>query len=295
MMPTTARCGGASGPATWSLSNSAPSRSEASGVFSSCDKWRRNRFFCASSSVSRRRSQSRRVAQVAQVLRPADADRLREVGAAELADAGVELGDRPRDDARQRQRDGERHRDGGEHQLHDSRRCTPSAAAPQPLDLAVGDAIADRQHLVRALGELGHPGADGARIRRACRQRRTAGRSSACSSPMVRRSAASCSPSSGRRASSSDNCLKLRGAAARSPARSSASGSTASCCASRSIEPMRFTRARLPRAACAALYTALRLCSARCCVFHAEYSSAPASGTATRRNPVTSKPRKERG
>src|SRR5437016_1772568 len=60
MMATIWRCGGASGPPTWSFSSSAPSRSTVSGVFNSCDRWRRKRFFSASSSASRRRSQSSR-------------------------------------------------------------------------------------------------------------------------------------------------------------------------------------------------------------------------------------------
>jgi hypothetical protein len=45
---------------------------------------------------------------------------------------------------------------------------------------------------------------------------------------------------------------------------------TTICCARRSIEPVRFTSERLARAACEALYTALRLCSARRSVFQAE-------------------------
>ena len=56
-------------------------------------------------------------AQVAQVLRPADADRLREVGAAQPADGGVELGDRPRDDAREREDDRQRGGERSENQL----------------------------------------------------------------------------------------------------------------------------------------------------------------------------------
>ena len=44
---------------------------------------------------------------------------------------------------------------------------------------------------------------------------------------------------------------------------------------------MRFTSERLARAACDALKTALRLCSASRSVFQAEYASALTSGTAT--------------
>jgi len=51
---------------------------------------------------------------------------------------------------------------------------------------------------------------------------------------------------------------------------SSGSSSTAACCARRSIVPMRSTSARLARAACEALNTALRLWPARRSVFHAE-------------------------
>ena len=45
-------------PASSSSSSATPSRSEASGVFSSCDTWRRKRSFCSSSACRRWRSQS---------------------------------------------------------------------------------------------------------------------------------------------------------------------------------------------------------------------------------------------
>jgi hypothetical protein len=58
---------------------------------------------------------------------------------------------------------------------------------------------------------------------------------------------------------------------------------------------MRLTSERLARAAWDALYTALRLCSARRSVFQAEYASAPTSGSATSVNPPNSSPRNDRG
>jgi hypothetical protein len=57
-MFTTSAWFGLSGPATPSPSTATPSRSDASGVLSSCDTWRRKRALSASSSVSRSRSQS---------------------------------------------------------------------------------------------------------------------------------------------------------------------------------------------------------------------------------------------
>ena len=59
-MRTMSRCSGVSLPPTPSRSSSAPSRTAVSGVFSSCDTWRRKRFCCSSSSASRARSHSSR-------------------------------------------------------------------------------------------------------------------------------------------------------------------------------------------------------------------------------------------
>ena len=59
------------------------------------------------------------LAQRLQVLGTAHRDRLREIGAAELADRGVELGDRARDVARKAERDGQRHRGAEDHQQHE--------------------------------------------------------------------------------------------------------------------------------------------------------------------------------
>ncbi len=80
-MPVTSRCAGVSGPSTPSSSRATPSRSEASGVLSSCETWRSTRLRSASSSARRRRSQSRRAAQPAQVGRAVDVDRAGELAA----------------------------------------------------------------------------------------------------------------------------------------------------------------------------------------------------------------------
>ncbi len=93
------------------------------------------------------------LAEVAQILRAADADRLREVRAAQQADRAVELGDRPRDETRERERRNQRQRDGDEHQRQQLPLHVLGACA-QPLDLPVGDPRADGEHLVRAFGEL---------------------------------------------------------------------------------------------------------------------------------------------
>ena len=59
-MPVTSRWLSVNGPATSSCSRATPSRMAASGVLSSWEMWRRKRALSASSSVSRRRSHSRR-------------------------------------------------------------------------------------------------------------------------------------------------------------------------------------------------------------------------------------------
>ena len=57
-MAVTSRCAGSRSPTAPSMSSSVPSRRFASGVFSSCDIWRRKRFFSSSSSTKRVRSHS---------------------------------------------------------------------------------------------------------------------------------------------------------------------------------------------------------------------------------------------
>ena len=101
--------------------------------------------------------------QIAQVFRPAHRDRLREVGAAELADRAVDLADRARDVARQRERDRQRHR-GAEDQQQDDVALDLLGAVAQPLDLAVDHAVVDRHHVACAVDQRVDAVRHGARV-----------------------------------------------------------------------------------------------------------------------------------
>jgi hypothetical protein len=134
--------------------SSAPSRTAVSGVFNSCETCRRKRVCCCSSSERRVRSQSRRWPEVAEVLRPVDLHRLREVGAAHPANREIELAngacDEDREDERERKRDG----DGGE------REPQPLLTALrrrllQALDGALGELRGRIEHALRVLDERG--------------------------------------------------------------------------------------------------------------------------------------------
>ena len=154
MMATTWRCGGESGPPTSSCSSSAPSRSAVSGVFSSCDRWRRKRFFCASSSARRRRSQSSRSPSVFRSSGPLTA-----IGCAKSAlpswrMAASSSRDRARDVAREGERDGQRQRRAEQHQQHQLALHRFGVGA-QARHLAVGDPRADGEHFVGVFRQLG--------------------------------------------------------------------------------------------------------------------------------------------
>ena len=197
MIDTTWRCGGASGPPTWSFSSSAPSRSAVSGVFSSCERWRRKRFFSASSSASRRRSQSSRSPSDCRSSGPRTVIAAREVRAAKLPDRGVELRDRPRDVARERERDGQHHRGAEDHQKNELTLHRFSVVA-QSQHLAVGDKVADGEHFLRVFGELRSEPPDAARIALAPGQRAQVLVETLLLRSTVFLSATSCCSSSGR-------------------------------------------------------------------------------------------------
>ena len=95
------------------------------------------------------------LAERLQVLGTAHRDRLREIGAAELADGGVELGDRAGNVACQ----GQSARASATAVLKitssTSWRCTVSASARSRMHLAVGDPGADREHLGGVVGRVG--------------------------------------------------------------------------------------------------------------------------------------------
>ena len=84
-----------SSPTAPSISSSVPSRILASGVFSSCDMWRRKRLRSCASSSSRWRSHSSWWPRRSRSSGPVTAMRVGEVAAAELADGAIDLPQRP--------------------------------------------------------------------------------------------------------------------------------------------------------------------------------------------------------
>ncbi len=92
------------------------------------------------------------LAQIAQVGRPGDLDRVREIRGSHLADRLVQLPDGPRD--QHREDDGQRDRDagGGEHQVQPL--LPPFARGLlQALDRPLGQLVGGAQHRLRTVGE----------------------------------------------------------------------------------------------------------------------------------------------
>src|SRR5438128_10995455 len=80
------------------------------------------------------------LSHIAQILRPIDFDRMREIGSAHLSDRLVELAERTRDQQGKNNRQRERNQPGGERQI------TPRLASfrgriLQSLDLTLGETI----------------------------------------------------------------------------------------------------------------------------------------------------------
>src|SRR5258706_98287 len=94
------------------------------------------------------------LAQGLQVLGAAHGDRTREIRAAELPDGSVELRDRAGDVPRQAERDGERH-GGTENDQQDEPPLNGLGVRAQPQHFPVCHEIADVEHFVRGVRELG--------------------------------------------------------------------------------------------------------------------------------------------
>ena len=109
-MATTSRWELSRGPTAPSMSSSAPSRMLASGVFSSCDMWRRKRLRSCARSSRRRRSHSSCAPRRSRSRGPGHLDRARERAAAELADGAVDGAQRPADGQREREDGDQRER-----------------------------------------------------------------------------------------------------------------------------------------------------------------------------------------
>ena len=106
MIDTTWRCGGASGPPTWSLQQLGALAQRGERGLQLVRQVAQEAVLLGLELGEPAPQPVEPLAERLQVVRAAHRDPAREVGAAELPDRGVELGDRPRDVPRERERDG---------------------------------------------------------------------------------------------------------------------------------------------------------------------------------------------